>query len=119
QNASALTSFIYYSDFHHHLSSFPTRRSSDLFMFNCESVARLRFDCCRAAFQKPIGMFLGDGEKLVLTCGARFFDSRPDSAAGFCDLFVAFAAGPALEIIQSIPAKNQMGMRIYKSRQHD
>src|SRR4030095_6442206 len=71
------------------------------------------------AAQEPICMSLCLREKIGLTRYSRFFNRRPNSPARLRDLLISVAARTALEIVQAIPGKNQMCVRIDKSRKND
>ena len=58
-------------------------------------------------------------EKIGFARCSRFFNSRPNSAPGLRDLLVSVAARTALEVVQPIPRKNQVRVRIDKSGKDD
>ena len=58
-------------------------------------------------------------EKVLLTGGARFLYRGPNAATSFGDLLITFTARAPLKIVEAISGKNQMRVRIDKSRQHN
>ena len=58
-------------------------------------------------------------DKIVITGRARLLYRGPNSAASFGDLLITFAARTPLKIVEAISGKNQMRVRIDKSRQHN
>src|SRR5206468_11526922 len=89
------------------------------FVFEGKSVARFGLHSCRSAAQEPICMSLCLGEKIGFARFSRLFNGRPNSATCLRDLLISVAARTAREIVQPIPGKNQMCMRINKSRKND
>ena len=64
-------------------------------------------------------MFLCLREKIDIAGRTRFFHSRPNASTGFGDLLVGFATRPSFKIIDPISCKNQVRVRINKSREND
>jgi hypothetical protein len=55
-------------------------------------------------------VFVCAREKIGFAGSTRLGDSRPNSAAGFRDLLVRFAACASLKVVEPIAGKNQMRM---------
>ena len=89
------------------------------FIIESQPVTRFRFNCCRAALENPIDALFSGFEKFVLGRGARLLYRGPNPAASFGDLLITFAARTPFKIVEPISCKNQMRMRIDKSRQHN
>ena len=64
-------------------------------------------------------MLFGPSEKLALARCPRLLHRRPNSAARGSDLLIRFTSEAAFEIIETISGKDEMRMRIDKSRQHN
>ena len=64
-------------------------------------------------------MFLSLREKIVITGRARLFYGGPNPAASFGHLLITFATRTPFKIVEPISGKNQMRVRIDKSRQHN
>jgi len=89
------------------------------FVLEREAIARLRFDGGRSILQKPARALFLKRKQVIFGRGP----CRPhrcfDSPATLCNLLVSLAACARLKILESISGKNEMGMRVDKSRQND
>ena len=58
-------------------------------------------------------------EKVVFTRCSCLFNGRPDSAPGPRDLFISVSARATFEVVETIPSKNQMRVRVDESGKDD
>ena len=89
------------------------------FVFDCQAVAGLRFDCRSAAAEKPFSIMLSNPYQIAQRCITRRANGRSNSAASRGNLSISRARGPLFEFIGANAGKNRMRMRIDETRHDD